>query len=152
MIDKKQLEKTTCYHCGDECYSGQITSHDHDFCCAGCKTVFEILSENELCDYYQLEQAPGVNQKNKSTLLDFLENEEIERSLLEFSDENHARVTLAIPSIHCSSCIWLLEHLERIDSSVIDSKVNFTQRRVTIHYKSQESNLRKLAELLDQIG
>ncbi|WP_420387646.1 heavy metal translocating P-type ATPase [Roseivirga sp.] len=145
-------EETKCYHCGDDCYKGRITSNDKDFCCTGCKTVYEILSENELCDYYTLESNPGVTQKNKSALFDFLDNEEIVRSVLEFSDGKHERVTLAIPNIHCSSCIWLLEHLERMNPGVIDSKVDFSQRRLTVHYNREQISLRTLAELLDSIG
>ena len=145
-------EATTCFHCGDDCLKGQITSEEKDFCCIGCKTVYEILSENELCDYYSLEVNPGVTQKHKTALFDFLENEEIVRSLVEFSDDKHERVTLSIPNIHCSSCIWLLEHLERINPGVLDSKVNFSQRRLTVHYDKQKVSLRELAELLDKIG
>lgn len=152
MAEVKLKEATTCYHCGDDCLKGQITSDEKDFCCAGCKTVYEILSENQLCDYYSLEANPGVTQKYKTALFDFLENEDIVRSLVEFSDEKHERITLSIPNIHCSSCIWLLEHLERINSGVLDSKVNFSQRRLTVHYDKQKVSLRELAELLDKIG
>lgn len=145
-------EETKCYHCGDDCYKGQITVDEKDFCCAGCKTVYEILSENELCDYYTLESNPGVTQKNKTALFDFLDNQDIAKSLLEFSDGKHERVTLAIPNIHCSSCIWLLEHLERMNEGVLDSKVDFSQRRLTVHYNCHEISLRELAEMLDRIG
>lgn len=152
MRETIEKQQTTCYHCGDECYTGQITADEKDFCCTGCKTVYEILSENELCDYYTLEQNPGVTQKNKTALFDFLDNEEIVRSLLEFSDGKHERITLSIPNIHCSSCIWLLEHLDRLSPGVLDSKVNFSQRRLTVHYNCQEISLRQLAETLDRIG
>lgn len=149
IIEKQQ---TTCFHCGDECYRGQITADEKDFCCTGCLTVYEILSENELCDYYALEQNPGVTQKNKTALFDFLDNAEIVRSLLEFSDGKHERITLSIPNIHCSSCIWLLEHLDRLSPGVLDSKVNFSQRRLTVHYNCQKISLRQLAEILDRVG
>lgn len=152
MRETIEKQQTTCYHCGDECYTGQITADEKDFCCTGCKTVYEILSENELCDYYTLEQNPGVTQKNKTALFDFLDNAEIVRSLLEFSDGKHERITLSIPNIHCSSCIWLLEHLDRLSPGVLDSKVNFSQRRLTVHYNCQEISLRQLAEALDRIG
>lgn len=152
MAQAEVKQQTTCYHCGDDCYKGQITADAKDFCCVGCKTVYEILSENELCDYYSLEQTPGATQKNKTALFDFLDNEEIAHSLLEFSDEKHGRITFSIPNIHCSSCIWLLEHLERLNAGVLDSKVNFSQRRLTVHYDRQKISLRELAEMLDSIG
>lgn len=145
--------KTSCYHCGDECIGAVIKVLDKDFCCNGCKTVFEILSENDLCSYYSFETSPGVTQREGSTtFFDFLDNEEIAKGLLEFSDGKQQRVTFLIPNIHCSSCIWLLEHLSRIVPAVISSKTNFSQRKLTVSYRSDELSLRQLVELLDQIG
>lgn len=145
-------QQTKCYHCGDDCGAETISAQGKNFCCAGCKTVFEILSENELCDYYALQASPGIKQKDKTALFDFLDNDEIVRGLLQYADETHARVSLAIPNIHCSSCIWLLEHLSRLSSGVVDAKVNFSERRLTVHFHHQELSLRQLAELLDRIG
>ena len=145
--------KTNCYHCGDECNGAPIQIEDKDFCCNGCKTVFEILSENDLCSYYSFEETPGVTRKGESNaLFDFLDNEEIAKGLLEFSDGKQERVSFLIPNIHCSSCIWLLEHLSRIAPAVINSKTNFSQRQLTVSYKSEDFSLRQLVELLDRIG
>ncbi|HRE11784.1 MAG TPA: heavy metal translocating P-type ATPase metal-binding domain-containing protein, partial [Ignavibacteria bacterium] len=57
-------EGTLCYHCGDVCKKGlDIQSGDKVFCCTGCKTVYEILNENNLCRYYDLDNTPGISQK-----------------------------------------------------------------------------------------
>lgn len=53
---------TVCYHCGAECEE-EMWLDEKPFCCYGCKTVFEILSANDLCEYYNLETQPG-NQLN----------------------------------------------------------------------------------------
>jgi Cu+-exporting ATPase len=45
---------------------------------------------------------------------DFLENESIVSKLLEFEEQATAIVSLSIPHIHCSSCIWILENLQRL--------------------------------------
>lgn len=145
--------KKSCYHCGDDCNGAVIKVQDKDFCCNGCKTVFEILSENDLCNYYSFETSPGIARRGESkALFDFLDNEEIAKGLLEFSDDKQQRVTFLIPNIHCSSCIWLLEHLSRIAPAVLSSKTNFSQRKLTVSYRREELSLRQLVELLDQIG
>ena len=64
----KEEELTTCYHCGENC-AGSIVLNQHRFCCNGCKTVFEILNENDLCSYYALNNAPGTSRFIKLTLL-----------------------------------------------------------------------------------
>jgi Cu+-exporting ATPase len=143
-----------CYHCGDDCKTGSIQSEEKSFCCQGCKTVYEILSENQLCAYYDLETGPGISRKDDAikSVYDFLDNESVKNRMLDFAGDNYEKVTLSIPSIHCSSCIWLLENLDRLNEGVIDSKVDFSNKVVVIHYHPQEVTLRELAEMLDRIG
>lgn len=153
MITQKISSKTACYHCGDECLEEKITLEEKSFCCQGCKTVFEVLSENDLCDYYIFESTPGITQKKeKNSLFDFLDNQDVNKQLLEYADDQQERVTLLIPNIHCSSCIWLLEHLSRLEPSIINSTTNFSQRKLTVNYQVGGFSLRALAELLDRIG
>ncbi|MBK7959529.1 MAG: heavy metal translocating P-type ATPase metal-binding domain-containing protein [Bacteroidetes bacterium] len=57
------LQKTTCYHCGDACAHSKIALEEKVFCCQGCKSVYEILSQNNLCDYYAMNQHPGIEAK-----------------------------------------------------------------------------------------
>lgn len=156
ITDLQPNTKTTtqCYHCGDDCTTGSIVSDQRSFCCQGCKTVYEILSENQLCTYYDLEDSPGLTQKDsgKSSIYDFLDNEAIKAKLLDFSGESYEKVSFSIPAIHCSSCIWLLENLQRLNEEIIDAKVDFPNKVITVHYNPQALSLRGLAEILDGIG
>lgn len=54
-----------CYHCGNECKDEDILSDDKHFCCSGCLTVYDILKDNQLCGYYDLNQNAGVSLKAK---------------------------------------------------------------------------------------
>ena len=153
MQNEKVVTKESCYHCGDPCGDDHLHFDEKDFCCHGCKTVYEILSENDLCDYYSLEESPGYSLANKSTgIFDFLESTEVKRQLLEFADDKQERVSFFIPNIHCSSCIWLLEHLDRLNAGLIHTKVNFSKRKVSFAYDPNLLSLQQLAELLDRVG
>ncbi len=145
------MQETNCYHCGDLCEE-VITFSSHSFCCNGCKMVFEILHSNNLGNYYDLEKNPGTSQKNLSKRFDFLENEEIVSKLLEFDDEETQIVHLFIPNIHCSSCIWVLENLQKLHPLIIHSEVNFPQKKVRITYHAKGLDLKSIAVLLDKIG
>lgn len=153
IIDSK-IDQSTCYHCGDECDGNPIQHDQKAFCCNGCKTVYEILSSNELCDYYELENTPGISQKKPkgAPLFDYLDNQSLKKQLLDFTSDDYERVTLSIPNIHCSSCIWLLENLSRLNPAILDSKVDFTQKQTTVHYVPKEVSLKAVAVLLDAIG
>src|ERR1051325_5645232 len=48
-----------CFHCGNDCNSGLYESQDRSFCCNGCLTVFELLTENGLAEFYNLEANAG---------------------------------------------------------------------------------------------
>lgn len=146
-------EKTTCYHCGEDCKEQPLWHNAHAFCCFGCQTVYELLSENNLCDYYSFESNPGNQLSHfiKDKYL-FLNNEEIVDHLLDFKSEQLAKVTLSIPSIHCSSCIWLLENISRFDTGIIQSKINFSKKKLSIDYNPKSTTLRKIADLLYQLS
>jgi P-type Cu+ transporter len=144
-----------CYHCGEPCKSGDIEVEGKYFCCTGCKLVYEILKENELCKYYSFDQKPGISQKDKKfskSSFAYLEDEQIKNQLLDFSDGKVCSVTFFIPQMHCSSCIWLLENMYKLDPGIFFSRVNFPEKKLSIRFKETEVSLRKVVELLASIG
>ncbi|MDW7690543.1 heavy metal translocating P-type ATPase metal-binding domain-containing protein [Flammeovirgaceae bacterium SG7u.111] len=148
-IDQKQQ----CYHCGEDCDSHPVEFDNQVFCCEGCKTVYEILQGNDLCEYYDLEQSPGKQQKDAfGDRFAYLDNEEIKAQLLSFSNGRLAKVTFFIPNIHCSSCIWLLENLHKLNPHVRQSVVNFPKKQATLTYSEEDISLRQLVELMARIG
>lgn len=146
------MPKNPCFHCGTECNSENIIFDNKPFCCNGCKTVYEILNQNELSCYYDLEQTPGTIPKEIKGKYNFLDNEEIANKIIEFNDGDTCVVNFNIPSIHCSSCIWVLENLTKLNSGVKTSIVNFPKKEVRITYKSSQISLREVAELITSIA
>ncbi|HBL80533.1 MAG TPA: heavy metal translocating P-type ATPase [Aequorivita sp.] len=141
-----------CFHCGDACLDVEIKHEDKSFCCHGCKTVFDILHDNDLSYYYDLENTPGISPKEIAGKYDFLDNEAIVEKLLEFNDGNTQIVSFLIPSIHCSSCIWILENLNKLNPSVKSSQVNFPEKTVRITFSADQNSLKNLVILLSRIG
>ncbi|RLD33985.1 MAG: heavy metal translocating P-type ATPase [Bacteroidetes bacterium] len=127
---------------------------DKPFCCTGCRTVYQLLSDNDACDYYQIDNAPGL--KNISAEIGnkfaYLDNEKIKSELLEFSDGGISKVRFFIPSIHCSSCIWLLENLNRFNEGIVQATVNFVKKEINITYREEKISLRQLVELMSSIN
>ncbi|MGJ8667277.1 MAG: heavy metal translocating P-type ATPase [Patiriisocius sp.] len=142
----------TCFHCGDDCTTTIIEHQDKHFCCHGCKTVFDILNDNDLSYYYKLENAPGTRMSRFEGKFDFLENESIVNKLIDFDEQGTQVVTFLIPSIHCSSCIWVLENLNKLNPAVKTAQVNFPKKTVRITYASEILKLHYLVLLLCKIG
>lgn len=149
-----QNTKHSCYHCGNQCNDEVIALNDKHFCCSGCKTVYQILNENDLCAYYDFNEQAGISPNNntRTDKFAFLENEEIEKKLIQFKDDKQTHVTFYLPQIHCSSCLYLLENIHKIDSNIVVSKINFNKREIFIVFNHQKINLRKVAELLTSVG
>lgn len=143
-----------CYHCQDVCPNDHLHLGDKYFCCEGCQMVYEILNANDLCQFYTLDDKPGLSQKNRrdARAYAWLDDPEVRRQLISFSDGHTTRVTFLLPAMHCASCIWLLEHLYRLDQGVVHSKVNFLKKEVTIHFEEEKTSLRQLAAMLSGIG
>lgn len=152
-LEKITESKSICYHCGEECIDDSFRINEKIFCCNGCKTVFEILDNSGLCNYYNIEEAPGKTQKNQLVKnYDYLDDPDLKVKLHDFSDGKTARLTLDIPQMHCSSCIWVLENLHKLNSGIISSKVNFLQKKVFIIYSEKDTSLKEIIRLLDSIG
>lgn len=146
------MSKHTCFHCGLDASTSNITFDDKAFCCNGCKTVYEIFSENDLTCYYDLQQAPGATPKDIEGKYNFLENTKIIEQLLEFNDGENQIITLYIPHIHCSSCIWILENLNKLNPSISASIVNFGKKTVRVSFNAETLSLKNLVALLSSIG
>jgi Cu+-exporting ATPase len=147
-------EKTLCYHCGDACESTRVEFNEKEFCCEGCKTVYEILNENELCTYYNLEQHPGltINKGKHKNQFAYLDDAEIKNKLLEFKSATLEKVTFRVPQIHCASCIWLLENLYKLADGITVSQVNFMRKEAYISYQPEKISLRSVVETMASIG
>lgn len=147
------MEVQNCFHCGlDIIKEEEIIFDEKKFCCNGCKTVYEIFSLNDMTCYYDFEKSPGATPLDIKGKYDFLDNEGIVAKLLEFQEDKTAIVSLNIPHIHCSSCIWILENLQRLQKGISTSQVNFPEKKVRITYNPEIVSLKTIVHLLSSIG
>jgi P-type Cu+ transporter len=147
------MSEQSCFHCGLTIPKNEVINFDEKkFCCTGCKTVYEIFSLNDLTCYYDFEKSPGATPQDIQGKYDFLDNETIISKILEFHEENTSIVSFNIPHIHCSSCIWILENLKRLQPGISVSKVNFPEKKVRITFNSETVSLKSIVYLLSSIG
>ena len=154
-MNQSIINIASCFHCGDSCddYS-QLLFDDKKFCCSGCKTVYQILNKNSLCEYYNFNDAAGVKVKNErdAKKFAFLDNPVLAAKFITFANQQQTAVRFYLPQIHCSSCLWLLENLYKINEAIFSSSVNFPDKEVVIHFNQFNISVRELAELLASIG
>ena len=147
------MDTNNCFHCGlNIVKKEEIVFDEKSFCCNGCKTVYEIFSVNDMSCYYDFQASPGATPLDINGKYDFLDDENIVAKLLEFQENSTHIISLYIPHIHCSSCIWILENLQRLQPGISTSQVNFPEKKVRITYNPEKTSLKKIVELLCSIG
>lgn len=152
MQENTILTETQCYHCGENCKEDTVHLSEKTFCCTGCQLVYELLLENDLCNYYDLQSAPGKTQTLLGDRYVYLDQSSIADKLILFKDGNATHIQFHIPAMHCASCIWLLEHLNRLDTGIISSKTNFIQKELHLTFDHTKTSLRKIVEKLHEIA
>lgn len=144
---------TLCYHCGDPCELNIISYDEKHFCCNGCVAVYTILNQNNLGDYYCLTNNPGTkkgNQLHRDYAL--IDDKSYRSKLIAYEDDHILKVSFYLPQIHCSSCLYLMEHLHAIDKRILHSAVNFTEKKVYLTILQSDHALQSAANLLASLG
>ena len=107
-----------------------------------------------MCQYYDLTQMPGMTAKGRFTAekYNYLDSQAIQEQLVQVLGEDQAKVVFYLPQIHCVSCIWLLEHLNKINSGIIHSQTNFEKKEIKLVYRPSQISLKELVQLLAFVG
>ena len=154
IVEKTKDVRIPCTHCGDVCPKDHPIEEEIHFCCNGCQVVYHVLKDNGLGDYYAYQSAPGISQKSvdRKKNYAFLDDLDVENALLEFREERIAKISFSLPQIHCASCIWLLENIQKLHPGILGSRVNFLSKTATISFDPTKISLRQLVEQLAIIG
>src|SRR5690242_4851338 len=121
-----------CAHCGEECPNENISFSGVHFCCAGCRSVYQLINQQGLCDYYALNEQPGITQRVplRKDKFAFLDDSRMVEKLISFQNSTQTRIIFYLPHIHCSSCLYLLEHLHKLQPGILAARVNFTRKEI----------------------
>jgi len=115
--------------------------------------VFQILSANGMERFYTIDSTPGVRPPDElSPGYAALDQPDVRRRVVDFSNGNITRVTFRIPAMHCAACVWLLENLYRLIPGTGRSEVNFPRKEVTILIEDDKVQLSDLAARLASLG
>ncbi len=156
-VNRSESSKGTaaaCFHCGTACLRSDYGKGDRAFCCHGCRTVYELLAENGLGQFYELGELAGRRMEKPADAgkYRFLDEPAVRARLVDFDDGKTTRVTLHLPAIHCVACVWLLENLFRLKPGIGQSRVNFARQEAVVTFDPKQLALSEIAALLEAIG
>lgn len=152
-------ESHVCYHCGT--VTRRVVKYaEKDFCCDGCRSVYALLEQNDLCQYYDLSDTPAGNQamglgfasKEQAHKFAFLDNRDIVQRLYIFQSAEECRINFYLPQVHCSSCVYLLENLHKLVDGVKAAELQFSKKTLTVSFDPALKSPREIAQFLAGIG
>jgi len=141
-----------CFHCGEKIETTVISFENHDFCCHGCQSVFMLLNENRLCDFYSESKDKPLSKAPPKEKYAFLDDPKNAESFYNFHQADRALIQVRSPHIQCASCVFLLEKLPQLQPGIYQSSVDFGQQQISIQFNPKIINLRTLIEWLSFIG
>jgi P-type Cu+ transporter len=144
----------SCQHCGAACGPGSVQHKKKTFCCQGCQTVFKLLQDNGLSQFYDIDSQVNIPipKQSPSEAFDYLDHSPTRQQLLDFSNGETAKIRFHIPTIHCAACVWLLEHLYQLDSRIGESRVNLLTKELRVSFDEKSLNLSELVQHLHTLG
>jgi len=152
-------ESPNCFHCGEpvpvDCgltvkYQGQ----QRPVCCAGCRAVFQLITDAGLDRYYQFRQALGRKASED------LERQRLAWQAIDSRENLWGAVTadgqrdllLQVEGLRCAACAWLirsqLESAPGIQAVQVDVASGFTR----ITWDPRATRLSAIAMALFELG
>jgi Cu2+-exporting ATPase len=128
---------------------------EHQFCCNGCRSVYEVLHGSGLSRYYALREAAAADSLPARTTdrrYDEFDDPVFRGLYYEQRDDNTLAVELFLDGVHCAACVWLVEKLPDVLPGVIEARLDMRRSLVHVRWDQDEVSLSRIARTLDSLG
>lgn len=153
---RDRAQDASCAHCSLPVPRALVVEGaDLQFCCAGCRTVHEVIHSCGLERYYRLRESTDQSAAPARTT---------DRGYGEFDDPAfrnlYARAEqgglfsaeLYLEGVHCAACVWLVERLPRILPGLIEARLDMRRSLVRVVWDERAVPLSRIARSLDSLG
>lgn len=145
-----------CDHCQLPVPAGFIQADaEHQFCCNGCKSVWNVLHGAGLDGYYSVRDAVGSKAQRTTATGDSyeeLDDPAFQETCVENLPGGQAQTELLLEGMHCAACVWLIERLPTVLDGVVDSRANIRRRTAMVCFQPDKVKLSDVARALDRLG
>lgn len=148
---------TKCHHCQEVVVTPFKDQKDHSFCCHGCLSVYQILHQSNLEEFYNIQKQTGEYTKPVSGLeqkdFSYLKDQEFLKTYAVFDEQTKQwSLSFYLKGVHCLACLWLIEKLPEISPTVASSRLDMGKSLVTIHLKEGQNSFQEAATNLNNLG
>lgn len=86
-METNTLTDSQCYHCGTARTKTVYEFDEKPFCCVGRRSVYQVLTSNNLCSYYVYNASSGQSQTNGLQHYEYLNEPGIVSKLVDYIDK-----------------------------------------------------------------
>jgi len=144
-----------CDHCGLPVPAGLVDeSAREQFCCAGCRTVYEVIHGCQLERFYRIRDEASWDAEParvSGRRYDECDDAAFQRTYGRL-DAACPSIELLLEGVHCGACVWLIEKLPRIVPGVLEARLNLQRARVHVTWDPQRVRLSQICRALDSLG
>jgi hypothetical protein len=95
-----------CAHCGLTVPPGLVDSdREHQFCCGGCATVWDVLHEAGLSGYYRLEERRSLPVSSSGRGFEEFDHPAFQALYVRPREDGLLETELYLEGVHCSACV-----------------------------------------------
>ncbi|MFA7330047.1 MAG: heavy metal translocating P-type ATPase [Candidatus Delongbacteria bacterium] len=150
------MSETRCTHCNLPVPAGLIVpGAERQFCCGGCRTVYEVIHDHGLEQFYRVARSTGETPWKANPT---------GRSYEDFDDpaflDLYARpagdglrqIELYLENVHCAACVWLVERVSLALPGVVEARLDVRRSQATVIWNPAQARLSVAARFMDQLG
>lgn len=149
-------KQTHCLHCGDGLLPTSIVeSKGNSFCCSGCRSVYELLQQLGLEDYYKLKETLSSEKKqlpinpDSSESYEYLNQDNFVK--LYTTEESPLIMNFYIEGVHCAACLWLIERIPRTVPDIESVSLSMSTNVAEVKFK-KEKRFSSFPEIVKRFG
>jgi Cu2+-exporting ATPase len=123
------------------------------FCCAGCRAVYETVQSCGLGTYYKLRDAAALTPaKPGQSRFDAFDSEAFGNLYVGEQADGRRSADLFLEGVTCGACIWLVEKLPAVLEGVVEARLSLRRSTVRVTWDPARVRLSQVARTLDGFG
>jgi Cu2+-exporting ATPase len=144
-----------CAHCGQavDVDAGALPG-ELSFCCSGCRSVYAVLHDAGLEDYYRYRDAtsgPPARESSGRSYAELDDPEFVARHCRSRAD-GHLGTELYLEGVHCAACVWLVEKVPTLLSGVAEARLDVSRGIVRLEWDPRTVPLSRIAREIERLG
>ena len=142
-----------CDHCGLAVPPGLFEPGGaHQFCCAGCRTAWDIIHDAGLERYYAFSERRGAAVESTGRKFEEFDHAAFEALYVRTRSDGLRTAELYLEGVHCASCVWLVERVPLAIPGCAEATLDVTRSLAQVAWDPGRTTLSAIARFVDLLG